>query len=80
VGARRRAARGGGAVVFATQNLEEVERVADRVAALRDGRLVFAGSVREYESSHVETLSALTPPRRVPRRCKPGAEARRLSP
>jgi ABC-2 type transport system ATP-binding protein len=49
---------GGGAVVFATQNLEEVERVADRVAALRDGRLVFAGSVGEYDRSHVETLSA----------------------
>ncbi len=49
---------GGGAVVFATQNLEEVERVADRVAALRDGRLVFAGSVGEYDHSRVETLSA----------------------
>ena len=30
----------GGAVVFATQNIDEVERVADRVAALREGRLV----------------------------------------
>jgi ABC-2 type transport system ATP-binding protein len=48
---------GGGAVVFATQNLEEVERVADRVAALRDGRLVFAGSAGEYDRSRVETLS-----------------------
>jgi ABC-2 type transport system ATP-binding protein len=49
---------GGGAVVFATQNLEEVERMADRVAALRDGRLVFAGPVDEYDRSQVETLSA----------------------
>jgi ABC-2 type transport system ATP-binding protein len=49
---------GGGAVVFATQNLEEVERLADRVAALRDGRLVFAGSIGEYDRSHVESLSA----------------------
>ena len=49
---------GGGAVVFATQNLEEVESVAARVAALRDGRLVFTGSVGEYDGSHVETLSA----------------------
>ena len=48
----------GGAVVFATQKLEEIESVADRVAALRDGRLVFAGSVGEYDRSHVETLSA----------------------
>ena len=44
----------GGAVVFATQNLEEIEQVADRVAALREGRLVYVGSDR----AHVETLSA----------------------
>jgi ABC-2 type transport system ATP-binding protein len=49
---------GGGAVLFATQNIEEVELVAERVAALRDGRLVFAGSVGEYDRSRVETLSA----------------------
>jgi ABC-type multidrug transport system ATPase subunit len=30
----------GGAVLFATQNLDEVERHADRVEALRDGRRV----------------------------------------
>jgi ABC-type multidrug transport system ATPase subunit len=48
----------GGAIVFATQNLEEVDRVADRVVVLHDGRLVFAGSVAEYDRSHVETLSA----------------------
>jgi ABC-type multidrug transport system ATPase subunit len=40
---------GGGAVVFATQNLEEVERHADRVAVLRAGELVFAGPLDEYE-------------------------------
>ncbi len=49
---------GGGAVVFATQNIEEVESVADRVAALREGRLVFTGSVGDYDRAHVETLSA----------------------
>ena len=49
---------GGGAVVFATQNVVEVESIADRVAALRDGRLVFIGSITEYDRSHVETLSA----------------------
>jgi ABC-2 type transport system ATP-binding protein len=48
----------GGAVVFATQNLDEVERVADRVAALRDGRLVFAGSVADYDRSQADTLFA----------------------
>jgi ABC-type multidrug transport system ATPase subunit len=34
---------GGGAVVFATQNMEEVADHADRVVKLEDGRLVFAG-------------------------------------
>jgi ABC-type multidrug transport system ATPase subunit len=48
----------GGAVVFATQNLEEVELVANRVAALRDGRLVFTGPRDEYDRAHVESLSA----------------------
>ena len=48
----------GGALVFATQNLDEVERVADRVAALRDGRLVFAGPASEYDRSQTESLFA----------------------
>jgi ABC-2 type transport system ATP-binding protein len=48
----------GGAVVFATQNLDEVERVADRVAALRDGGLVFAGSAGEYDRLQTESLFA----------------------
>jgi ABC-2 type transport system ATP-binding protein len=48
----------GGAIVFATQNIDELERMADRVAALRDGRLVFAGPAGEYDRSRVETLSA----------------------
>ena len=48
----------GGAIVFATQNLDELERIADRVAALRDGRLVFAGPAGDYDRSQVGTLSA----------------------
>jgi ABC-2 type transport system ATP-binding protein len=48
----------GGALVFATQNLDEVERVAERVAALRDGRLVFVGPVGEYDRSQTDTLFA----------------------
>jgi ABC-type multidrug transport system ATPase subunit len=48
----------GGAIVFATQNLDEVARSADRVAALRDGRLVFDGRADAYDRSGVETLSA----------------------
>jgi ABC-2 type transport system ATP-binding protein len=48
----------GGAVVFATQNLDEVERQAGRVAALREGRLAFAGPVNEYDRSRSDTLFA----------------------
>lgn len=48
----------GGALVFATQNLDEVEHVADRVAALRDGRLVFAGPSGDYDRSQTESLFA----------------------
>jgi ABC-2 type transport system ATP-binding protein len=44
----RRVRDAGGAVVFVTQNLEELERFADRVAVLLDGGLVFAGSIAEY--------------------------------
>ena len=40
----------GGALLFATQNLEELEQ-ADRVIALRDGRVAFAGAVAEYRHS-----------------------------
>jgi ABC-2 type transport system ATP-binding protein len=35
---------GGGAVVFVTQNLEELDRHADRVLAMQHGRLVPAGA------------------------------------
>jgi ABC-2 type transport system ATP-binding protein len=48
----------GGALVFATQNLDEVEHVADRVAALRDGQLVFAGPAGEYDRSQTDSLFA----------------------
>jgi ABC-type multidrug transport system ATPase subunit len=48
----------GGAFVFATQNLDEIERHADRVAALRDGQLVFAGLADEYDRSQSDTLFA----------------------
>jgi ABC-2 type transport system ATP-binding protein len=38
----------GGAVAFATQNLEEVERLARRVVALRNGEVVFSGAADEW--------------------------------
>ena len=41
----------GGAVVFATQNMEELERFASRVAVLVGGELVFDGSLEQFEAS-----------------------------
>jgi len=40
-----------GAVVFATQNLEEVEHFATRVVVLLDGALVFDGSLGQFRQS-----------------------------
>jgi ABC-2 type transport system ATP-binding protein len=48
----------GGAAVFATQNLEELERRADRVAALLDGALVFDGGVPDFEQSDAARVLA----------------------
>jgi ABC-type multidrug transport system ATPase subunit len=41
----------GGAVVLVTQNVEDLEHVADRVAALLEGSVVFDGAVAEYLTS-----------------------------
>jgi ABC-type multidrug transport system ATPase subunit len=46
----------GGAVVFATQNLEELELYADRVAILQRGRLTFTGPTAEYRELHAEEV------------------------
>jgi ABC-2 type transport system ATP-binding protein len=46
----------GGTICFATQNLEELEHYADRVAVLQDGAVVFAGTPREYEESELEVF------------------------
>ena len=45
-----------GAVVFVTQSLEEVERLAERVVALRDGAVVFDGGVDAYELKELEAV------------------------
>ena len=42
----------GGAVVFATQNVEEIGAYASRVGVLQRGVLTFAGGVEEYERVH----------------------------
>jgi ABC-2 type transport system ATP-binding protein len=47
---------GGGAVVFATQNLEELDLYATRVAVLQRGQLRFAGAVAEYERVHAQEV------------------------
>jgi ABC-type multidrug transport system ATPase subunit len=39
---------GGGAVVLVTQNHEDLERVADRVVALAEGRVAYDGPVTGY--------------------------------
>jgi ABC-type multidrug transport system ATPase subunit len=46
----------GGAVCFATQNLEEVDAFADRVMVLQHGAAVFSGSTLEYEQSALEVF------------------------
>jgi ABC-2 type transport system ATP-binding protein len=40
-----------GAVVFATQNLEELEHFASRVVVLLDGAVVFAGSLEDFRQA-----------------------------
>ena len=46
----------GGSVVFATQNLEELDLYADRVAVLQRGRLTFVGRTAEYRELHAEEI------------------------
>jgi ABC-2 type transport system ATP-binding protein len=46
----------GGAVVFATQNLEEVDLYADRVAVLQRGKLTFDGPRADYDRLHAEEV------------------------
>jgi ABC-type multidrug transport system ATPase subunit len=47
----------GGAVVFATQNLDELARHADRVVALRAGRVVFDGPAEAYEREPADVFA-----------------------
>ena len=46
----------GGTICFATQNLEELERFAQRVVVLQGGAVVFSGSPREYEEAELEVF------------------------
>ena len=48
----------GGAIVFATQNLDELERHADRVVALRAGHVVFDGTPSDYAREPLADLFA----------------------
>jgi ABC-2 type transport system ATP-binding protein len=44
-------AEAGTSVVYATHNVAEAERYADRVLVLADGELLFSGSPRELEET-----------------------------
>jgi ABC-2 type transport system ATP-binding protein len=46
-----------GAVVLATQNVEDLHQTSDRVVALLDGRVCFEGTVGEYEGSEAQRLA-----------------------
>jgi ABC-2 type transport system ATP-binding protein len=48
----------GGTLVLATQNVEDVERIADRVAVLLDGTMRFDGSFAEYQQSEASEIFA----------------------
>jgi ABC-2 type transport system ATP-binding protein len=48
----------GGAVVFATQNVDELEHHAERVAVLRAGELVFDGTIDAYRADATLDLFA----------------------
>ena len=43
----------GGAVCFATQNVEEIGEHADRVVVMQDGHVVFAGAASAFEAEGV---------------------------
>ena len=59
---------GGGAVVLVTQNHEDLERVADRVVALAEGRVAFDGPVAEYRARAAERATAAPDPAQGPAR------------
>jgi len=48
----------GGAVVLVTQNVEDLERIADRVAVLLEGELIFDGPLAEYRVSSAADVFA----------------------
>jgi ABC-2 type transport system ATP-binding protein len=49
----------GGAVVFATQNVEEAHTQAERLVVLHEGRLVFSGRQEQFwEEAGIENSSA----------------------
>jgi ABC-2 type transport system ATP-binding protein len=48
----------GGAVVLVTQNIEDLERIADRVAVLLEGRRIFDGTLAAYRSSEAADVFA----------------------
>jgi ABC-type multidrug transport system ATPase subunit len=56
----------GRTVLFSSHLLDEVERVSDCVAMLREGRLVFAGALDDVKQSHHRLTLRLDEPRDQP--------------
>jgi ABC-2 type transport system ATP-binding protein len=56
----------GRTVLFSSHLLDEVERVSDHVAMLREGRIVFAGALDDIKQSHHRLTVRLDEPRDQP--------------
>src|SRR5207248_506945 len=46
----------GRTVLFSSHLLDEVERISDRVAVLKDGRILFTGELDEVKQTHHELI------------------------
>jgi ABC-2 type transport system ATP-binding protein len=62
----------GRTVLFSSHLLGEVDRVADRVAMIKNGRIVFCENLDELKEAHLELTVVFAQPRPVPPRF-PGA-------
>ena len=54
----------GRTVFLSSHNLPEVERACDRVAIIREGRLVDVSTVSDLQASHWRSVSLVSPRRR----------------
>ena len=66
----RTVAEEGRTVLFSSHLLDEVERVADRIALVRDGRLVMSGALDQIKQSHRRFIVRFTQPHYSPPKFK----------